>query len=108
MRQDSASRSLVNILALSTRILCPGAKKFPTEDWPATVQSIAGTVVIAVFVVTFLVQAFTIPSESMEQTLLIGDYLLVDKFCYGGGGVGTVCCLTAISGAATSSSSIIP
>ena len=47
-------------------------------------QSVAGTVVIAVFVVTFLAQAFTIPSESMEQTLLIGDYLLVDKFCYGG------------------------
>ena len=38
-------------------------------DWPATIQSVAGTVVIAVFVVTFLVQAFTIPSESMEQTL---------------------------------------
>ena len=55
------------------------------SDRSATIQSIAGTVVIAVFVVTFLVQAFTIPSESMEQTLLIGDYLLVDKFCYGGG-----------------------
>lgn len=53
-------------------------------DWPSTVQSVAGTVVIAVFVVTFLLQAFTIPSESMEQTLLTGDYLLVDKFCYGG------------------------
>ena len=53
-------------------------------DWPATVQSVAGTIVIAVFVVTFLVQAFTIPSESMESTLLVGDYLLVDKFCYGG------------------------
>ena len=52
-------------------------------DWPSTVQSVAGTVVIAVFVVTFLLQAFTIPSESMEQTLLTGDYLLVDKFCYG-------------------------
>jgi signal peptidase I len=43
-----------------------------------------GAVVTAVFVVTFLVQAFTIPSESMEQTLLVGDYVLVDKFCYGG------------------------
>jgi signal peptidase I len=53
-------------------------------DWPSTVQSVAGTVVIAVFVVTFLLQAFTIPSESMEQTLLTGDYLLVDKSCYGG------------------------
>ena len=41
--------------------------------------------VIAVFVITFIVQAFQIPSESMENTLLIGDYLLVDKFRYGGG-----------------------
>ena len=56
-------------------------------DWPSTMQSIAGTVAIAVFVVTFLAQAFTIPSESMEQTLLIGDYLLVDKLCYGTGGM---------------------
>ena len=41
--------------------------------------------VIAVFVITFIIQAFQIPSESMENTLLIGDYLLVDKLCYGGG-----------------------
>ena len=61
------------------------SEKISVGDWPATIQSVAGTVVIAVFVVTFLLQAFTIPSESMEQTLLIGDYLLVDKFCYGGG-----------------------
>jgi signal peptidase I len=60
------------------------SEKIDAGDWPSTVQSVAGTIVIAVFVVTFLVQAFTIPSESMEQTLLIGDYLLVDKFCYGG------------------------
>src|SRR6195256_395840 len=59
------------------------SEKVSASDWPATVQSIAGTVVIAVFVVTFIIQAFTIPSESMEKTLLIGDYLLVDKFCYG-------------------------
>jgi len=49
-----------------------------------SLQSLLGTVVIAVFVITFIVQAFQIPSESMENTLLIGDYLLVDKFCYGG------------------------
>src|SRR5271154_1189866 len=59
-------------------------EKISTGDWPATIQLVAGTIVIAVFVVTFLLQAFTIPSESMEQTLLTGDYLLVDKFCYGG------------------------
>jgi signal peptidase I len=61
------------------------SEKILSGDWPATIQSVAGTVAIAVFVVTFLAQAFTIPSESMEQTLLIGDYLLVDKLCYGEG-----------------------
>src|SRR3974390_2285116 len=45
-------------------------------------QSFATTIVIAVFVITFVVQAFQIPSESMEKTLLIGDYLLVDKVHY--------------------------
>ncbi|MFZ0419747.1 MAG: signal peptidase I [Candidatus Sulfotelmatobacter sp.] len=52
-----------------------------------SLQSLLGTVVIAVFVITFVVQAFQIPSPSMENTLLIGDYLLVNKLCYGGGGV---------------------
>jgi signal peptidase I len=57
-------------------------------DWISSLQSLLATVVIAVFVITFVVQAFQIPSESMENTLLIGDYLLVDKLCYGGGGSG--------------------
>ncbi len=60
------------------------SEKIFAGDWPSTVQSVAGTVVIVIFIVTFLLQAFTIPSESMEKTLLIGDYVLVDKFCYGG------------------------
>jgi signal peptidase I len=55
-------------------------------DWPGSVESLMVTVVIAIFIVTFVVQAFQIPSESMEDTLLIGDYLLVDKLRYGGGG----------------------
>ncbi len=53
-----------------------------------SMQSLLGTVVIAVFVITFIVQAFQIPSPSMENTLLVGDYLLVNKLCYGGGGLG--------------------
>src|SRR5580693_3378518 len=57
------------------------------DDWPSSVQSLMSTVVIAIFVITFIVQAFQIPSESMENTLLIGDYLLVDKLRYGTGGV---------------------
>ncbi len=53
----------------------------------AAVQSLCVTIVIAVFVITFLLQAFQIPSESMEDTLLIGDYLLVDKVHFGNGGI---------------------
>ena len=58
-------------------------------DLISSVQSLMGTVVIAIFVITFIVQAFQIPSESMENTLLVGDYLLVNKLCYGGQGVGS-------------------
>jgi signal peptidase I len=57
-------------------------------DLIGSTQSLLGTVVIAIFVITFIVQAFQIPSESMENTLLVGDYLLVNKLCYGGRGPG--------------------
>ena len=57
-------------------------------DVISSMQSLMGTVVIAIFVITFIVQAFQIPSESMENTLLVGDYLLVNKLCYGGQGLG--------------------
>jgi signal peptidase I len=41
---------------------------------------------IALFIITFVVQAFRIPSGSMEDTLLVGDYLLVDKTRFGPAG----------------------
>ncbi len=40
-------------------------------------------VVIALFVMSFIIQAFKIPSGSMEDTLRIGDHLFVNKFIYG-------------------------
>src|SRR3989442_3325331 len=58
------------------------------EDMVGSLQSLLGTVVIAVFVITFVGQGFQIPSESMMNTLLVGDYLLVNKLCYGGRGLG--------------------
>lgn len=42
-------------------------------------QSLIAIIVIAVFIVTFTIQPFRIPSGSMEPTLLVGDFLLVDK-----------------------------
>lgn len=51
------------------------------------IQSLLSIIVIVLFVITFIVQAFQIPSESMEKTLLIGDYLLVDKVHFGQGGI---------------------
>ncbi|MDA3793222.1 MAG: signal peptidase I [Elusimicrobia bacterium] len=57
-------------------------KKFFTElkEW---MNAGLWAVVIALFVMSFIVQAFKIPSGSMEDTLLIGDHLFVNKFIYG-------------------------
>jgi signal peptidase I len=84
-------------LAANTHAASPLATHKPNDrrtseviatDVSGSLQSLLGTVVIAVFVITFIVQAFQIPSPSMENTLLVGDYLLVNKLVYGGGSVG--------------------
>jgi signal peptidase I len=49
-------------------------------------ESLLVTVILALFGTTFVVQAFKIPSPSMEKTLLVGDHLLVNKFVFGGTG----------------------
>jgi signal peptidase I len=55
----------------STMVIFPGF-------WEIT-RSLLIVLVIALFVLTFIVQPFRIPSESMERTLLVGDFLLVNK-----------------------------
>ncbi len=50
------------------------------------IDSLLVTVLLALFGTTFIVQAFKIPSESMEPTLLVGDHLLVNKFIFEGSG----------------------
>jgi len=49
-------------------------------------RSLLVVLTIALFILTFIVQPFRIPSESMERTLLVGDFLLVnqDGVCSGG------------------------
>jgi len=57
---------------------------------PEAFASLLRTVVVALFVLTFVMQPFLIPSESMEHTLLVGDFLLVNKQIFAPSGNATV------------------
>jgi signal peptidase I len=63
-----------------TAIDQPQKKKSQIRDWS---EALIVAAVLALIIRTFVVQAFKIPSGSMEDTLLIGDHLLVSKFIYG-------------------------
>jgi signal peptidase I len=52
-----------------------------------TVRSTVMVIIVALFIIAFLVQPFRIPSESMERTLLVGDFLLVDKVAFAPAGI---------------------
>jgi len=63
-------------------------KKKPRESTSLReyAESLLVTVILALFGTSFVLQAFKIPSPSMEPTLLVGDHLLVNKFIFGGRG----------------------
>jgi signal peptidase I len=64
-------------------VAAPPKRKRASWQVMAHVQFALLALTIAMFIITFVVQAFRIPSGSMENTLLVGDYLLVDKTRFG-------------------------
>ncbi|MDX6806655.1 signal peptidase I [Terrihabitans rhizophilus] len=58
-------------------------KKSEQGGFLETLRVIAHALIIAVIIRTILFQPFSIPSGSMKETLLVGDYLFVSKFSYG-------------------------
>jgi len=64
----------------------PGAGSASTRQKSAAreyAEALAIALVLAIFIRTFFIQAYKIPSGSMEPTLLIGDHILVNKMIYG-------------------------
>ena len=51
----------------------------PSETTVEFLASLAGVLVTGLFIITFILQAFEIPSSSMEDTLLIGDHVFVNR-----------------------------
>ena len=66
------------------KLIATTEKKGQKKPWYREyAEALIVAAILALFIRTFVVQAFKIPSGSMEDTLLIGDHLLVNKFIYG-------------------------
>jgi signal peptidase I len=58
----------------------PGQRKSKTREW---IDAIIFAVIAATLIRTFFIEAYTIPTPSMEKSLLVGDFLFVSKLSYG-------------------------
>jgi signal peptidase I len=61
------------------------AKKAETNEWWDTIVVVVEALLIAIVLRSFLYQPFSIPTASMQQTLMIGDYFVANKFVWGYG-----------------------
>lgn len=58
----------------------------PKSIFREYLESFTVTLIMAIFGMTFILQAVTVPTGSMQNTILVGDYLLVNKFIFSPGG----------------------
>jgi signal peptidase I len=75
----AASRPSTGARAASQR----GTASDARGAWLENLKSIVGAILIFLFVRVFLIEAYRIPSASMEPTLLVGDWLFVNNLAYG-------------------------
>ena len=64
----------------------PKPKGPPKSVFREYLESFVVTLILAIFGMTFILQAVTVPTGSMQNTILVGDYLLVNKFIFSPGG----------------------
>ena len=74
---DNSSSDSVPLAALTAP--CSPAPQSSEHGFLSAFQSLLYVITVALFIITFIAQPFRIPSESMIPTLLVGDFLLVDK-----------------------------
>ena len=60
-------------------------KKSATNEWVETIVVVVEALLIAIVLRSFLYQPFSIPTASMQQTLMIGDYFIANKWTWGFG-----------------------
>jgi signal peptidase I len=73
-------------LAAEATLVAPQKIARPRSSLAEFLEMLLVTMLLALFGTTFIVQAFKIPSGSMEPTLLIGDHVFVNKFIFEGTG----------------------
>ena len=76
---DGVAAGEAGLVAAATAV---AADSEPADSPAAWIAEAAVTLVLLVFITTTLAQTFVIPSQSMEDTLMVGDHILVDKLTY--------------------------
>jgi signal peptidase I len=83
MEESKETSSAATVVSAANKQVAPAPEYKKKSIIREYAESIVIAVLLALVIRTYLVQAFKIPSGSMEDTLAIGDHLLVNKFIYG-------------------------